>query len=167
MPGLPPPLPPLDAWPRHFVDEPGRVYGWHLAPRTVVFQFGDELISLAMAQAVVGAMEAVLYPRREEIRALGGLRVVHDARQVRQVSAEAFSFLRSVWGRLQAADIERGYLVNDGRIGILARSVLTTLNLVAMLTTQRPMILVPTLEEPFARFAIDPPGVEHPFPTTR
>lgn len=165
MSALPPPPPPFDTWPPHLVDEEGRLYAWYFEPRTLVFSFTDEELSLDAARAAVKWIEAVLHPRREFIREQGGLRVVHDARKVATISTDALRYLQQVWGRLKTADVERGWYVNDGSMSALARSIMQTLNFVAMLTTRRPMTLARTIEEPFATLGLvapPPAGVKFP-----
>lgn len=165
MSGLPPPPAPFDAWPRQLADEDGRLYGWFIAPRTLVFSFVDEEVSVATARAVVKWIEVVLYPNREAIRALGGLRVLYDARAVSSLSTESLRYFQSVWRRLETSDIDRGWYVNDGKMSALGRSIMQTLNFVAMLTTRRPMALSSSLDEPFEKLGLSaPPPPDAKFP---
>ncbi|HEU4537596.1 MAG TPA: hypothetical protein VFS00_25930 [Polyangiaceae bacterium] len=114
------PLAPFDAWPVQVFD-PAFGFAWYVSPATFVSQATTEQGTLASVIALHDLIDGLLAAKAAEVRAAGGLLVLHDWRLLRGYDRDAgVAFVERVTRR------EPGYLrravvaVRGGRELLLA-----------------------------------------------
>lgn len=160
---LPSPAAPFDAWPVQVADEAAALHAWFVPPATVVFQYHRQRFGLAEAKTMVALIDGVRDAHRAAIVANGGLVMIHDLRQVTELTWEAQRSLRDAWPRLPAAEARASVLIGL-RLNVFLLSVIHAISAAARLFTGIELTLVPDFGACAQRFPVATPAPSVQFP---
>jgi hypothetical protein len=155
------PRAPFDAWPVQAFD-PAFGYAWYARPAALVMQASVEHGTARAVGVLHDFIDRALAAREGEVRAAGGLLIVHDWRAVRGYDREAGAAFAERVGRRDPGYLRRAVVVVQGGRALLYAAVEGVAFLAAVAPDARVEIVADL--EILREEKLVPPGPGEPFP---